>query len=250
MEVGKHWVDICDDVQEISWLAGQHFVELAKESLATRGLFSVALSGGSTPKRLYSLLAGRHFQHRVPWSRLYLFWGDERFVPPDHQDSNYRMVKEALLSKVPVPVENIHPVSTDRESPEHAATEYEQTIREFFNISLGQFPQFDLVLLGLGTDGHTASLFPGTAVLSERRRLVAALYVDKPQPHRLTLTVPVFNHAANVIFLVSGEGKASILKSVLQGEYQENGLPAQLINPTQGRLRWIIDRGAASDLHL
>jgi 6-phosphogluconolactonase len=236
------------DLEDLSQYAALQFARWAEEFVKTRGLFTVALSGGSTPRSLYTLLASDRFRDRIPWSKVHLFWGDERCVPPDHPDSNYRMAKEALLSKVPVPSENIHRMPAEQNDPERAAIEYEQAIREFFKLARAEWPRFDLILLGLGEDGHTASLFPGTTVLHEQTRLVAAPYVEKLHAHRLTLTPPVLNHAAHVIFLVSGKAKAGILRDILEGEYQPDQRPAQLIRPEQGNLIWITDRAAASTL--
>ncbi len=243
-------IQICRDLEEISRHAAALFVQLAGKSVADKSSFSVALAGGATPKRLYALLAAPPFRENIPWSNLHLFWGDERCVPPDHKDSNYRLVNEALLSKAPIPPENVHRMPAEKKDPQLAAIEYEQAIREFFKLSGDELPRFDLILLGLGEDGHTASLFPGTAVLDERKRLVAAPYVEKLHAHRLTLTLPALNRAANVILLVSGRAKAAILKDVLEGKYQPDKLPAQSIKPVQGKLLWIVDKAAASSLSL
>lgn len=243
-------IHICSDLEELSRQAAARFVRLANEFVTRRGSFNVALSGGSTPRCLYTMLASPRFRENIDWQRVHLFWGDERCVPPAHAESNYRMVKEVLLSKVPIPPENIHRMPAEKEDPQLAAIEYERAIGEFFKLSGSEPPRFDLVLLGLGEDGHVASLFPGTAVLDERRGLVAAPYVEKLHAHRLTLTLPVLNHAANIILLVSGRAKAAILKDVLEGKYQPDKLPAQLIKPVQGKLLWMVDKAAASNLSL
>jgi 6-phosphogluconolactonase len=241
---------VCRDLEEISQRAAEVFVRLANRAIASSGRFAVALSGGSTPKALYSLLASDQFRERVPWSKVHLFWGDERCVPPDHPDSNYRMTRESLLVHVPLPQENIHRMPAEQEDHDHAAAEYEQTLRAFFSLAMGEMPRFDLVLLGMGDDGHTASLFPGTVALEETDRLVVANYVEKLKAHRLTLTASVINHAAAVVFLIAGESKAAVLKEVLEGEYQPWRLPAQLIRPIAGKLWFIIDRAAAGSLSL
>ncbi len=233
---------ICPDAETLSWEAAGWFVRLAAEAVAGRGRFSVALSGGSTPRGLYALLAGEPYRSQVPWSQVHVFWGDERHVPPDHPDSNYRLARQTLLDRVPIPPGNVHRIPAERPDPQAAAAEYERTLRTFFGPG---WPRFDLILLGLGADGHTASLFPGTAVLHETERLVAAPYVDGLSAHRLTLTPPVLNHAANVLFLVAGEGKAATLHAVLEGPYRPERFPSQLVRPAEGRLVWIVDRAAA-----
>ncbi len=234
------------DLEELSSKAAAEFVRLANERSATVGRFAVALSGGSTPRALYSLLAGDEFQSQVPWNRVHFFWGDERCVPPEHPDSNYRMAFETLLSKAPVPEKNIHRIEAEC-APEIAAAGYEQTIRDFFRLSGSDWPRFDLILLGLGDDGHTASLFPGSEALQETRRLAVATYVEKLKSHRVTLTLPVLNHAANIFFLVAGENKTGILKDVLQRESSKN-FPAQQIDPPNGRLVWFVDQAADASL--
>ncbi len=245
--------------------AASRFVALAQEAIAARGKFSVALSGGSTPRDLYALLATPDAQRaaRVDWSRVYFFWGDERAVPPDHPDSNYRMVNGVLLVHVPVPPQNVHRIRAEL-PPADAARAYEQTLREFFQpqstqgtqretsvpsvSSVADLPLFDLVLLGLGTNGHTASLFPHTQVLHETTRWVAAEYIDEVKMWRITLTAPVINAAANILFLVAGADKAATVRAVLRGAYRPDDLPAQLIQPTNGRAVWLMDRDAASQI--
>ncbi|GBC81565.1 6-phosphogluconolactonase [bacterium HR10] len=238
---------ICRDAEELALRAAMCFVELAEEFIARNGRFCVALSGGSTPRGLYARLASPPFRERVIWSKVHLFWGDERCVPPDHPESNYGMVERELLTKVPIPPANVHRMPGEKD-PEEAAVEYAHTLRTFFGLAACELPAFDLVLLGLGEDGHTASLFPGTDVLHERTEMVRAVSVEKLGVSRLTLTAAVFNHAANVIFLVSGERKAAVLREVLLGEEQPDRLPAQLIAPTRGQLLWIVDRDAAREI--
>ena len=195
---------------------------------------------------LYQLLAGS-YAHSIPWGQVFLFWGDERHVPPDHPDSNYRVANKALLSKVPVPMENVFRIHAE-ENATRAATDYEQTLKTFFQLKPGEVPRFDLILLGMGSDGHTASLFPDTAVLQEQSRLVVAHWIDKLQTYRITLTLPVLNNSACVMFLVTGGDKADVLREVLETDSSGAHFPSKLIQPKNGRLLWLIDRAAASAL--
>jgi 6-phosphogluconolactonase len=245
--VARAEVIVCRDLEELSRKAAAEFVRQSNERSAAAGHFVVALSGGSTPRALYSLLASAEFQSQVPWDRVHFFWGDERCVPPDHPDSNYRMAFETLLSKAPVLEENVHRIEAEL-VPEAAAARYEKTIREFFSLVDSAWPAFDLVFLGLGDDGHTASLFPGSEALEEARRLAVAVYVEKLKAHRVTLTPPVLNHAANIFFLVAGESKAAILTDVLEEKRGSESLPARRIDPQGGRLVWFVDRAAAARL--
>ena len=210
---------------------------------AARGVCSLVLSGGMTPRGVYTQLA---VETRLDWARVHVFWGDERHVPPDHPDSNFRMANETLLSKVPIPPGNIHRVRTDDSNAERAANEYEEVIRTFFSLTAGEFPRFDVVLLGLGTDAHTASLFPGSPLLTEQRPIVGAVRVDHLNSTRITLTPPAINHAACVMFLVSGEAKAEALRAVLREPSDTQRRPAQAIRPTSGRLIFMVDAEAAS----
>ncbi|NUO08415.1 MAG: 6-phosphogluconolactonase [Candidatus Brocadia sp.] len=244
----KHEILVVPNPDELNHRAAQEFVRLAEEAVRTKGFFSVALSGGSTPKGLYERLASDQYREQVPWPKVYVFWGDERCVPPDHPDSNYRMARESFLDKIPIPEENIYRMMAELEDHGRAAAGYEQTIKAFFHLETGKRPRFDLILLGMGEDGHTASLFPETPALEDAVHLVSANYIEKLGACRLTLTVPVINQASNVLFLIFGESKALVLKEVLEGEYQPQRLPSQLIRPISGRLLFIIDRVAASKL--
>jgi len=235
--------------EELALAAAEECVRLALEAVEARGRFSVALAGGSTPKRLYALLANEQessFRTRFPWGKTHFFWGDERPVPPDHADSNYRMAFEAMLSKVPVSPWQLHRIEGENDDASKAAEVYEQDLLQHFRPNRGAWPQFDLALLGLGPDGHTASLFPYTDVLDEKARLAAAVWVPRFQASRITLTAPLLNHAANILFLVSGKDKAEALQAVLHGEFQPRRYPAQLIRPVQGSLQWLADRDATS----
>lgn len=213
---------------------------LVDRAAATTERFAVALSGGSTPRRLYELLATAAFRDRMPWPRVHLFWGDERFVPPDHPDSNFRMVNEALLSHVPIAKANVHAIPTDG-APADAARRYEQTLKSFYRAAALEPSRllFDVTLLGLGPEGHTASLFPGTAALSERQAWVTSVIGAKPEA-RITLTYPALESSRAVAFLVAGAEKRDILRRVRQGEA---GLPAAGLRP-QGELWWLTDEAA------
>ncbi|HVT57220.1 MAG TPA: 6-phosphogluconolactonase [Thermoanaerobaculia bacterium] len=211
---------------------------------------SVALAGGGTPRALYQLLAdcGEPFRGAVPWPQLHVFWGDERHVPPDHPESNYRMAREALLDRVPVEAAHVHRIAAEEPDAERAAERYEAELRSCFALPVGGLPRFDLLLLGMGEEGHTASLFPASPALSEQRRLVAAPWVPAHATFRITLTPPVLNAAAEVVFLVAGEAKAAALAEVLEGERRPWLYPAQIVGPERGRLLWLVDRDAASRL--
>jgi len=241
-------IQVLSDPQELSRVAADEFVRLADEAVLTRGLFVVALAGGSTPKMLYSLLASDAYRARVPWEKIHFFWGDERHVPPDHKDSNFRMTQETMLSRVSVPAANVHRIKSENPDARKAAPEYEKELRDFFTahkLLANGLPQFDLVLLGMGPDGHTASLFPGTHAVRERERWVAAPWVDKFQTYRITLTPPVINNAAYILFFVSGDEKAETLRAVLEGAEESERYPSQTVRPTNGTLRWLVDRAAA-----
>ena len=232
---------ICADLDDLAHRAAAEWVRTADEAIARAGRFAVALSGGNTPRALYAKLAGEVLRSRIAWDRWHFFWGDERSVPADHPDSNYRMAYEALLSRVPVPAANIHRIETER-GPAEAAAAYEAALRDFFAPPRGGFPRFDLILLGIGEEGHTASLFPGSAALEERERLVVAVYVEKLKTDRITFTLPVLNSAAEVAFLVSGKSKAEAVKETLRGAAD---LPAARVAPADGRLLWLLDKAAA-----
>ena len=235
-------IRILNTPQELFQAAAAEFIALASTAIRDHEKFSVALSGGSTPKSLYSVLA----RSALPWDKIFFFWSDERHVPPDHPDSNYRMAKEALLSKVPVPPENIFRVRAEEKDANVVAKDYEEALKLFFRLKPGEFPRFDLILLGLGPDGHTASLFPNTAALNETKRLVVANWVEKFKANRITFTYPVLNNAACVIFLVSGADKADMVRTVLEDGRAD--LPSQRVHPVNGRLLWLLDKGAASKL--
>lgn len=249
-------IRIYKDANELALKAARHFARLADQYVIGGGHFTVALSGGSTPRAMFSILAADPFLDTVPWSSIYFFWGDERAVPPNHADSNYNMAREALLSKAAVPSENIFRIPAEMDDTDRAAEEYSTTLREFFlkhasrtgTAPLSNFPRFDLVLLGMGSDGHTASLFPHTTALNVSDRIAASNYVEKLKTHRITLTAPTINNARNVTFVVAGEDKAEALKEVLQGDDQPELYPSQLIHPKNGTLLWLVDQAAARQL--
>lgn len=234
-------IKIVADAAALAREAVEEFSRCAEAAVAAHGRFTVALSGGNTPRAVYTLLVAEK-RDSLPWDKIFVFFGDERHVPPDDPDSNYRMANEALLSRVPIPAENVFRIQAELPAAV-AAQKYENSLREFFKLQAGSWPHFDLVFLGLGDDGHTASLFPGSAALNENDRLVVANRVDKFAAYRITFTFPVLNHAAEALFLVSGAGKAAILREVLQSERAI--YPAGLVRLEQGRILWIVDKEAA-----
>ena len=240
-------IHILSTPQELFEAAADEVVKTTNDAVAERGRFTIALSGGSTPKSLYNLLA-TNARTILPWDRMFFFWGDERHVPPTDADSNYRMADEAMLSKVPVPPGNVFRIPAENPDAAAVAEDYEKTLRKFFKSEPGSAPRLDLILLGLGPDGHTASLFPGTAALKEKSRLVVANWVEKLKTHRLSLTLPVLNAGRSVAFLVSGTDKATVLKTVLEEDAPGEQYPAKLVRPSDGNLVWLLDRAAASGL--
>jgi 6-phosphogluconolactonase len=237
---------ICRDVDELNRKAAEQFIGLSCNAIEQSGRFAVALSGGSTPKALYSLLASPDYGERVDWSRVHLFWGDERCVPPDHMESNFRMVQEALLSKISLPSESIHRMPGEK-APQDAVAHYENELRTFFRSPVNAVPRFDLVLLGLGEDGHTASLFPGSSALNEHNRLVATVYVQRLKAHRLTLTLPVINAAAQITFLIAGQSKSAIVQKLLRVDSGDAELPAGKVRPANGHVTWLVTQDAAAE---
>lgn len=233
--------------QDLFQAAAEEIVRAANAAVAERGRFTIALSGGSTPRNLYTLLA-TNARNTLPWEQTFFFWSDERHVPPGDVESNYRMANEAMLSKIPVPAGNVFRVPAENPDAAAAAEAYEQTLRRFFAVQPGKFPRFDLILLGLGPDGHAASLFPETAALAENSRLVVANWVEKLKTSRITFTLPLLNAAQCVAFLVSGSDKAPVLQEVLEGKAPGEKYPSKLVRPSDGSLIWFVDRAAASEL--
>lgn len=231
------------DGNQVAWAAAELFVDAAARSIHARGRFNVALAGGSTPRALYANLAVDPFRKQVDWPNVHLFWGDERCVAPDHADSNYHMARETLIDHVSIPAGNIHRMQGELE-PEAAAKAYGLLLKDYFNNA--KSGGFDLVLLGMGEDGHTASLFPHTSVLNEMKHRCAAVYVDKLAAWRITLTATMINTAHQICFMVTGENKARTLRDVLRGPHQPDHLPAQSIHPVSGDIIWMVDEPAAS----
>jgi 6-phosphogluconolactonase len=233
---------IVADAAALSVAAAEEFCRCAESAIAARGRFCVALAGGNTPRGVYAQLAAEK-KNSLPWNQVFIFFGDERHVPQEDPESNYRMARESLLAKVPIPPENVHRIPAELPAPA-AAAQYETDLRSFFRLAAGEWPRFDLTLLGIGDDGHTASLFPGSAGLEERSRLVVANWVEKFATYRITFTYPVLNHAGEVVFLVSGKTKAQILKDIFSSD-KHGCYPAQAVHPDNGKLLWIADKDAA-----
>jgi 6-phosphogluconolactonase len=257
-------IEVLSTAADLFHAAAEEFSHVGRQAIGAQGRFTVALSGGTTPKSLYSLLASSYPD--FPWARTYLFFGDERHVPPTDGESNFRMVSEALLSKIAIPAQNVFRVKAENPDAAAAAADYEAQLRKFFELKSGEFPRFDLILLGMGPDGHTASLFPGSGGLKENAKLVIANWIEKFKTYRISFTFPVLNNAGEVIFLASGPDKAEMIREVLGGKVSvedksagtsaipaETSIPsapypAQLVQPTRGKLLWMLDESAAAKL--
>ncbi len=250
---GDYELVVLPSGSEVAQEGARRFADLAGRAIAESGRFTVALSGGSTPRTIHQILAGPPYGDRIDWSKVYIFFGDERCVPPDDAESNYRMAKETLLSQGSIPPDHVYRMRGELD-PNQAAAEYAGELQKFFELKEGHgpspenFPRLDLIFLGMGPDGHTASLFPETAALQERSKPVTANHVPKLNTDRLTLTAPSINRAANIIFLITGDSKAAALKEVLEGEYQPQIYPSQLIQPGQGKLTFLVDEAASAKL--
>lgn len=239
-------IRVFETTDALARAGAEEFAIQSKKSINEKSIFTVVLSGGSTPQKLFSILAEDiSYAKDIDWNNIHFFWGDERSVSPDNPDSNYKMAFDAMLSKLPIPESNIHRMKGELKDLDQAAIDYEMEIRNFFELKQNKFPTFDLAYLGVGNDGHTASLFPGTKALNEDSRIAVANWIGKLNTTRITLTASVFNHASNVVFLVSGDDKAPPLKSILEGNYEPLQLPSQLIRPANGKLLWLIDQKAA-----
>lgn len=238
-----------DRLMELNLKAATIIFDRAEAAIQKRGIFTFVLAGGQTPKTLYQLLGSEPIRSQFDWEYIHLFWGDERNVPADHPDSNYRMVKEAFLNDVPIPESNVHRIKTEL-GPEDAVQAYDQSIRKTMGVTGSIFPRFDLILLGLGSDGHTASLFPHSLVLNMTDWVIVAHKVQQINKRRFTLTVPTINNTRSILFLISGPEKANAAYQVIQGPASPNHWPAQLIQPRNGELFYLLDRDAAGLLNL
>jgi 6-phosphogluconolactonase len=242
-------IRILADGAAIAKCAAQEFVQAAAAAARAKGSFNVALAGGSTPKALYSLLASDPaLRSQVPWDKIRLFFGDERHVGPGHPDSNFRMATEAMISHVPLTKDQVLRIKGEYPDTGEAAREYEQALQSYFKLKPGEYPRFDLLLAGMGNEGHTLSLFPGTKALHADGRIVVRNWVGKLYTERITMTGPAASNAAQIIFMVTGADKACALKAVLEGPFEPEQLPAQLLQPQNGKLLWLVDAAAGSML--
>jgi 6-phosphogluconolactonase len=241
-------VHIEESPQGVAGEALEMFTHLAEGAARQGRLFRTALSGGSTPKLLYGLLASETLRDEVPWSVVCFFFGDERWVPPTHPESNYKLANDNLFKKVSVDPACLFPIPTEGLTPAEAAAQYEETLRREFGTGEDQVPEFDLIFLGMGDDAHTASCFPHTSVIKQREKLVEAVFVEKLDTHRITLTPPVLQAARSVLVMVTGESKAEALREVMLGEYNPDEYPAQLLRHSHGSVTWLVDKSAASKL--
>jgi 6-phosphogluconolactonase len=246
---GAREVVVLPDAATLTRRAADEFVKSVNQAVAEKGSFTVALAGGSTPKALYSMLVeDPAYSSKIPWAKLHFFFGDERHTPPDSPESNFNMANETLFSKGLVKLEQVTRIRGEYDDTEKAALEYEQALRAYFKLRDGEYPRFDLVLLGMGPEGHTLSLFPGTRALHATNRIVVRNWVGKLYTERITLTAPAANQANRMIFCVTHADKALALKAVLEGPYEPEQLPAQLMQPVQGTLLWLVDQSAGSKL--
>jgi 6-phosphogluconolactonase len=242
-------IRILADGGAIAKRAAQEFVQAGASAVREKKAFNVALAGGSTPKALYGLLVSDPaLCSQVPWDKIHLFFGDERHVPPDHPDSNFRMATEAMISKSPLKPEQVTRIKGEYPDTEQAALEYEKALREYFKLKDRDYPRFDLVLAGMGNEGHTLSLFPGTKALHADGRIVVRNWIGKLYTERITLTAAAASHSAEIIFMVTGADKAPALKAVLEGPFEPEQLPAQALQPKNGKLLWLVDAAAGSML--
>ena len=247
-------IKVLGDMDELARKGADIFTAMAEEKAAEGGVLTVALSGGNTPRTLYRVLSSRPYSTKVPWGSVHFFFGDERCVDPDDSESNFRMAFYTLLSQVDIPEANIHRMEGEGE-PAESAKKYEREVRAFFEAhgkvdEATSMPVFDLVLLGMGEDGHTLSLFPQTKALVEKERLVLENYVEKDKGWRLTFTLPLVNGASRIVFLVSGGSKAQVLKEVIEGHAWAFDYPAELVSPAGGEVEWLVDKAAAGQLSL
>ncbi|HEX6477833.1 MAG TPA: 6-phosphogluconolactonase [Ktedonobacteraceae bacterium] len=239
-------IAIYPDIDTLSHEAAQYIVRIATEAITNHGRFTIALSGGTTPRKLYGLLGSEPYRNQIDWKLVHIFWSDERCVPPHSEESNYHLAHEVLLSKISIPAVQVHRMPAETPDRNAAAREYENEMRRVFGTE--GIPNFDLIQLGMGPEGHTASLFPHQPALHEQQRLVVPVSVPKPPPDRLTFTPPLLNAARNVLFLVTGSDKADALHAVLEGPYNPDEYPAQIVRPPNGEVTWMVDTAAAAKL--
>lgn len=241
-------IAIYPDIHTLSQHAAEHIVRIANASITDNGRFTIALTGGTTPGETYKLLGNEPLRSQINWQMVHIFWGDERCVPLDSHESNFYLAQQVLLSTIAIPESHIHPMPTTQPDREAASQAYTAEMQRTFGTN--EIPSFDLIHLGMGPEGHTASLFPHQASLHEKQRLVMPVSVPKPPPDRLTFTPPLLNAARNVLFLVTGSDKADALKAILEGEYQPDEYPAQIVRPINGEVVWMLDKTVAQKLHV
>ena len=239
-------IAIYPDIHTLSQQAADYIVRIANESIALHGRFTIALTGGTTPGELYGLLGDEPYRSQIDWQQGHIFWGDERCVPRENPDSNFHLAQEVLLNNIAIPESHIHRMPADQSDRDAASQAYTVEMQHTFGTS--GIPSFDLIHLGMGPEGHTASLFPHQASLHEKKRLVMPVSVPKPPPDRLTFTPPLLNEARNVLFLVTGSDKADALQAVIEGEYQPEEYPAQIVRPLNGEVVWMLDRAVAQKI--
>lgn len=240
-------ITIYSDIETLSHEAARSVVRIAQEAIAKHGRFTIALSGGSTPKKLYALLAEEPYCSEIDWSLVDIFWSDERCVPPDDTESNYHLAQQVMLSKIPLPASQVHRMPAEQGDRDAASLAYTIEMKNVFGVGTG-IPAFDLIQLGMGPEGHTASLFPHQASLHEQQRLIMPVSVPKPPPPRLTFTPRLLNEARHVLFLVTGAEKADAVRAVLEGDFQPEEYPAQIVQPPKGEVTWMLDTAAAAKL--
>ena len=239
---------IAKDSDELNRIAAEKFISIGRKAIEQNGKFTVALAGGSTPKSLYKLLTSEEFRSQIDWQKIFFFFGDERNVPIDSNESNFRMANESILKPLQISPENIFRWETELDNTGKVVEKYEKSIIDFFDLVENELPRFDLILLGMGDDGHTASLFPYTDGLREANRITVVNFVEKFDTNRFTFTFPTINNASNVVFLINGANKAIPLKEVLEGESQPEKFPSQNVNLKNGNLFWLVDAQAAQHL--
>ncbi|HEY9793456.1 MAG TPA: 6-phosphogluconolactonase [Candidatus Obscuribacterales bacterium] len=241
-------VHVCSDKTELGKASADEFVKAAEKAIKSHGRFTVGLSGGHTPPLLYDQLTSAQYKTKVEWQKVHFFMSDERCVPVDSKESNWGTAERLLFSKLNIPAENLHPMHGQEENPTKCAEEYEAAIKAFFEVKEGEIPRFDLIQMGMGPDGHTASLFPGTKALKEQSQLVVENFVDKMETHRITFTYPLLNHASEIMFMVEGGEKSHVFAEAVQKE--DRRYPVQGIAPTDGAVVWYVDKDTARDLLL